>query len=165
MSKNDLINEKISPEKYEKYHDHLLEQYKIYVATAESVSTKRGLSNTFFLSLNTFILTGLTILYENGFKFDPVWIIIFPAIALLTLCWAWWRLNVSYKQLNSAKFKVIDAFEEHLPARPFVSTEWERLGKGKNPALYKPLTDIENWVPGIFASLYIFGVIVAMCLQ
>lgn len=165
MSQNNLLNGKVNPENYKQYHDHLLEQYKIYVATAESVSTKRGLSNTFFLSLNTFILTGLTVLYENGFNLNPVWIIIFPTIALLALCWAWWRLNVSYKQLNSAKFKVIDAFEEHLPARPFVSAEWEMLGEGRKTDLYKPLTDIENWVPAIFAGLYIFGVIVVMCSQ
>ena len=157
-----VLNEKITPDNYgdpKQYHDHLLEQYKLYAATAESISARRGLSNTFFLTLHTLIITAIGTFYENGYHPEPKGIVILPLIAFLTLCWAWWRLNTSYKQLNNAKFRVIDAFEQQLPAHPFVSAEWKMLGEGKDPSLYRELSDVENWIPAIFAGLYLLGTI------
>jgi hypothetical protein len=160
-----VLNSEISPEQYgdvKQYYDHLLEQYKLYVASAESTSNKRGLSNTFFLTLHTLIITTLGIMYENGYTVHSKLIIIFILIALLALCWVWIRMNISYKQLNNAKFKVIGAFEENFPAKPFVFAEWKMLGEGKDINLYTPLGDIENLVPGIFAALYILGALVIL---
>ena len=37
----------------DKLPDGLLEQYKIYVEMADRISARRGLANTFFLTLNT----------------------------------------------------------------------------------------------------------------
>lgn len=162
---DNLWNKEVTPVNYgeaKQYYDHVLEQYKIYVATAESVSARRGLSNTFFLTLHTLVVTAIATLYENSFRLQPKWIVIMPMIALLTLCWTWWRLNKSYKQLNSAKYKVIDEFERHLPSKPFVSAEWKTLGEGKDPTLYQELTDVENWVPAIFAILYLFGTMIIL---
>jgi len=164
-NKSDLWNEKVTPKNYgesKQYYDHILEQYKMYVATAESVSSRRGLSNTYFLTLHTLIVTALGILYENGFQIQSKWVVFMPLLGLLTLCWTWWRLNQSYKQLNDAKFKVIDEFEKHLPTMPFVSAEWRVLGEGKDPKLYRSLSDVENWVPIIFAGLYAFGSILIL---
>ena len=165
INKSVLWNEEVRPESYgesKQYYDHILEQYKMYVATAESVSSRRGISNTYFLTLHTLIVTAAGILFENNFQFQSKWIVVIPLIGLLTLCWTWWRLNLSYKQINNAKFRVIDEFEKHLPAKPFVSAEWQILGGGKNPKLYRSLSDVENWVPTIFAGLYLLGAILIL---
>jgi hypothetical protein len=39
----------------EKHQAAILEQYKLYVEMAERISQRRGLTNTFFLTLNTAI--------------------------------------------------------------------------------------------------------------
>src|SRR3954447_24563600 len=41
----------------EKYQAAILEQYKLYVEMADRISNRRGLTNTFFLTLNTAIFT------------------------------------------------------------------------------------------------------------
>jgi hypothetical protein len=82
---------------------------------------------------------------------------VFPLIAVLALCYVWWRLLLSYRQLNAAKYQVIDQYEKMLPARPYVSAEWRLLGEGNDPKLYKSMTDIEKSVPIIFGLLYLIG--------
>jgi hypothetical protein len=158
-----LWNTEVSPKKYgeqKQYYDHIFEQYKLYVETAEATSGRRGLANTFFLTLHTLIITTIGLFFQNGFQIQNKWMIFLPLLACVTLCWAWWRIIKSFKQLNTAKFKVIGEFEKHLPAMPFVSAEWNMLGKGQDPNLYRELTDVENLVPLIFAGLYILGGIV-----
>jgi hypothetical protein len=52
---------------------------------------------------------------------------------------------------------VIGALEERLPACPYWRAEWTALGKGKDKAIYWPLTHLEQWVPCVFALTYICG--------
>lgn len=159
----ELSNPKVVPESYcsnEKYQDHLFEQYKLYVEMADRLSERRNLANTFFLTLHTLII-GIA-----GFSFNSLqslqfkWILILPLIAVLSLCYAWRRMLYSYKQLNTAKFIVINKYEDLLPTHPYVEAEWKALGYGVDPTLYKPLTDVETWIPIIFACLYVIGVII-----
>ncbi len=83
--------------------------------------------------------------------------IIFPFIAVLALCYTWWRLVKSYRQLNTAKYLVIGEMEKRLPSSPYWSAEWKALGEGKAPKRYVPLSHVENWIPIIFGGVYIFG--------
>ena len=47
-----------SGEKYgDKYVDHLLDQYKIYIDSTEKISDRRLKTNEFFLGLNTGLVT------------------------------------------------------------------------------------------------------------
>ena len=70
------------------------------------------------------------------------------------LCYAWYRLIRSYRDLNEAKFKVIHRLEQRLPARPY-DAEWEAVGRGKRANLYLPFTHIEAAVPWIFLVLHV----------
>ena len=45
----------------EKYLDALLQQYVTYVEMADNISARRGLANTFFLTLNTAVITTITV--------------------------------------------------------------------------------------------------------
>jgi hypothetical protein len=137
------------------YKEHLFEQYKLYVEMADQVSNRRNLANTFFLTLHTLLLGVLGFAFEKGPALVDRWVIAFPLAAVLLLCLAWWMIVRSYRQLNAGKFRVIGEFEERLPASPYWSAEWKVLGEGKDIRKYLPLTHVENWIPILFAFLYI----------
>ncbi len=157
----ELRNPHISQEAYcsnEKYQDHLFEQYKLYVEMADRLSERRMVANTFFLTLHTLIIGIAGFSYESLLSLPYKGFLIFPLLAIIALCYAWRRILYSYKQLNTGKFEVIKEYENLLPTRPYVEAEWKALGLGKDPKIYRPLTDIENWIPIIFAVLYIIGI-------
>ncbi|WP_328473301.1 hypothetical protein OHA21_12140 [Actinoplanes sp. NBC_00393] len=139
----------------------LLEQYKIYVEMADRVSARRGLTNTFFLTLNTIIVTAFGTLWKDEPR-ASTWFLAIPAVALLLQCVAWFWILSSYRQLNSAKYIVIGALEERLPASPYWRAEWTALGRGKDPSRYWPLTHLEQWIPVSFAVVYIGAFIVVV---
>ena len=59
----------------------------------------------------------------------------------------------SYKDLNTAKFKLIHEIEAKLPMAPY-DAEWEAVGRGKAPELYLPFTHVEICVPWVFLVLH-----------
>lgn len=116
-----------------------LEQYKIYVEMADRISARRGMTNTYFLTLNTAIFTGVGVFWQHPPTGSPVLLTV-PCVVLLIQCFAWFWLLRSYRQLNTAKYAVIGAFEERLPASPYWNAEWAALGHGHDPARYWPLS-------------------------
>jgi hypothetical protein len=130
----------------------VLEQYKIYVDLMDRMSARRLSTNEFFLAVNTALITLLGAAVV-GFEHLQVAWVFFVAIAGLTLCFCWYRMVRSYKQLNTVKFKVIRELEAHLPFALF-DMEWELLGKGKVPKTYLPFTSVEGKIPWVFAGLY-----------
>lgn len=138
------------------YQAHILEQYKIYVEMADRISARRNLANVFFLSLHTTIIGVLGFAIEKVELISPKLLITIPTVSILVLCYVWWRLIKSYRQLNTAKYQVIGELEKKLPASPYWSAEWKALGEGKDVAKYFPLTHLENYVPMIFSLLYLF---------
>lgn len=142
-------------EKYgDKYIEHLLEQYKIYVNSSEKISDRRQKSNEFFLTLNSALvaLLGFIATKTNGSEIK--YILILASVAGITMCYLWYRIIFSYKCLNSGKFKVIHAIERRLPLALY-DTEWEALDRGKNKKTYWPFSHIELFVPWIFILIYL----------
>lgn len=87
------------------------------------------------------------------------WNVLIPATGLI-VCFIWWSLVDSYKDLNTAKFAVIHELENQLPVALF-RHEWFVCGhnrKKKDKPLedrYVPLTHLERWIPVAFAVLYV----------
>lgn len=129
--------------------EYIFEQYKLYVEMADKVSERRANVNTFFLTVNTVVLT---VIGFKGFEVKKYSLII--TILGLVLSYAWYYLLQSYKLLNSGKFAVIHEIEELLPLNLY-SYEWENLGEGKIRAKYWPISHIEKMVPVIFGIIYI----------
>lgn len=155
-----LWNDAVTPDNYgdgKQYWEHLFEQYKICIEMADRVSQRRNLANSFFLTLHTLLFTTAGVLYEKGPRVTHAWLYVIPVLAALTLCYFWWRLVHSYRQLNTAKYKVIGEYERRLPTSPYWRAEWRALGEGKDPKLYREMTDVEKWVPIIFGGLYIIA--------
>jgi hypothetical protein len=160
-----LWNEGVSSASYEggseKYHAAVMDQWKHYVEMADRVSSRRGLTNTFFLTLNTAIFTVIGVVGKEGSEVEP-WVLVFPLIVVLGECAAWWWLVRSYRLLNSAKFKVVGLLEERLPSSPFWRAEWTALGEGRDWRRYLPLTHLEQSVPILFALVYLIGFVVVV---
>lgn len=141
------------------YEDHLFEQYKSYVEGMEKVSDKRDKANNLYILINTGILSLIGAILSEKFILFNSDIIIFISIAGIAISYLFWHLINSYKQLNTAKFKVIHKIEERLPLSLY-KYEWvECLEEGKNKEVYYPFSHIELIIPWVFSALYFFLII------
>jgi hypothetical protein len=153
LDKENLLR-KTSEEQYgEKFRDHCLEIYKIYVVTADKMGVRRQLANSFFLSINTAIIGLVSYLQAGSNTKTFLGFYLLISISGMLICYMWYRLILSYKQISSGKFKVIHEIEEKLPLSPY-NAEWEILGRGKDSKRYLPFTHIERLVPWVFFGLH-----------
>jgi hypothetical protein len=138
------------------FNDHLLTQYLKFVEMADKISDRRSIANMFFLTLNTAFLSAIgisNILIER--QSCNLYLILSMLVVAIAFCFMWFRLIISYRDLNTAKFKVIHEIEQRLPARMF-DAEWEAVERGENNKLYFPFTHIEKYIPWVFIVLYLF---------
>lgn len=139
-----------------------LDLYKIMVSSSEGLVGRRQAVNTFFLTMNGALLTacGIVLKASGGDKLSSLGII----VLLLTggiLCGAWRSLITSFGQLNRGKFQVINTIEKHLNTAIYAA-EWEALGRGEDPKLYRSFTSREIWVPNTLLVLYVVAALVAI---
>jgi hypothetical protein len=140
----------------ENFKSHFLDQYKLYVQTADNISARRSQTNQFYVSLLSALLGIITIasavVRNQDQSLGGLQKAAYLAISVLGLfvCLIWFANIRSYRQLNSGKFKVIHEMEQSLPYRCF-DREWEILGSGKQAKVYVPLTHVEQYIPGLLA--------------
>lgn len=145
----------VSKEEYgPSYRDHLLEIYKSYLEMADRISERREKANSFFLAVNTALVALLAKDAFGAVPASPRFLEILVPGAAMVLCFLWYRIVRSYRDLNSAKFKVVHQIERLLPLRPY-DAEWESVGRGKNPKLYLPFTHVERFVPWLFMAFHL----------
>lgn len=156
-----LWNTAVGPSDYsetnERYRQAILDQYKLCVEMADRVSARRNLTNTFFLSLNSAVVAVVAAVSGSTLGDASILPLLAGLVILLAQCTAWLVMVRSYRQLNAAKYAVIGAFEERLPAFAYSRAEWGALGEGRDWRKYLPLTQVEQWVPVTFAVAYIVG--------
>jgi hypothetical protein len=157
----DKILFKTSESEYgDDYRAHYLSMYKLYVEMADRISMRRQHANSFFLTINSAIIAvlgyvqfgvylGAKLGVESGQTNDFYWII---SLLGMILCFVWFRLIWSYKQLNSAKYQVIHHIEQRLPIAPY-DAEWEAVGRGNKSDIYRPFTNVEAAIPWVFFIL------------
>ena len=145
----DLIQE--GRESYgDSFVSDLLEQYKLYVQSAENVSSRRVTSNRYLLTINA-ALVALYGLQSANFGQD-YWTLLIPVIGI-PVSLLWYLIIKSHADLNRIKFDVIHEFEQHLPAAMY-RYEWELAEEGQGKA-YRAVTTIERWIPILFAVLHV----------
>lgn len=145
------------------YKDHCLDIYKLYVNMADNISARRQSANSYFLTVNTSLIALMSFVQIA----DTPQIKISHGILSLAgiiLCYLWYRIIKSYKNLNSGKFQVIQAIENILPLNPYKS-EWEIVGEGKDKKLYLPFTQIEMVIPWVFIAIYAFIIIIELIVR
>jgi len=137
----------------DKYIDHYLEQYRIYLHIFNNLSDRRQKANEFFLGLNTAIMAIMGYIESKEVVHISAIFILVPFVGI-AICYCWYEMILSFRQLNRAKFQVIHTLEKKLPISLF-GTEWELLGKGQDDKKYIPLSRIEKKIPIIFIILYL----------
>lgn len=128
--------------------EDILEIYKLLVEMADRVSQRRQSANSFYLTVNTAII-GATAYVAREADEANTWAI---SIAGIAICILWIRAVLSYKSLNSAKFRVITELEQRLPVSAY-SDEWEFL-KGADGKRHTPFHKIEVLVPFVFIFVH-----------
>lgn len=131
-----------------------LEQYKLAVEMADRVSARRALANSFFVTVQSALVTAF------GFAKDDRWPL---AAACIVVALTWWLSLRSYRMLNNAKFQVINKMEARLATQPFTD-EWEILDRADELPLHKryaALSFVEQAIPLAFATLSI-GLLVTL---
>ena len=132
----------------------LLEQYKLYLQLLDKISDRRQSANSFFLSINTGLcaLMGYMFSREVPAELRPLlWVIPLPGILI---SYFWFRLLRSYRYLNAAKFRVVEAIEERLPIAPYAAERIALRSESKGHR-YIRLTNMEIWIPRCFVFLYV----------
>lgn len=154
-----------------------LELYKLTVEMADRVSARRGAANSFFFTLHAALVavigfvrpTKEAVVANVGADAPARQVVehvdefglIYVASAGLVLAAAWWILLKSFRDLNRAKFSVINKMEKMLPAEPF-NDEWNELKSDpvkKWRRRYAEFNTVERVVPVVFAAIYIAAII------
>ena len=138
----------------------LLEQYKVFLETSESLVTRRQSVNSFYISANTALITIMAALVTLfGSLIEKIAICGLVSVVGLILAFSWYSILESYGVLNSSKMKVIRIIERELPVSLY-DTEWDVMSDKLNSKKYTSFTDSEKKTPKIFAVLYLTLIVV-----
>ncbi|MFY9956442.1 RipA family octameric membrane protein [Bradyrhizobium sp.] len=133
--------------------DPKLVLFELYLATAEKVSDRRAQANAWMLSVTSAIVTLYGYLETDKLSVPTgqktVWLWAIPAAGVL-VCIAWSALLTSYRQLNRAKFAVLQKIEADLPLQPFTREREAYMCDRRRSRTY-----IETAIPSCFVLLYI----------
>jgi carbon starvation protein CstA len=134
--------------------------YELYLGTAGKVSDRRATANSWMLSVNSALVALYGYLQADSLSVNErqkaVWLLAIPAAGLI-VCVAWRTLLESYRQLNRAKFEVLQKLEGLFEVQPFTrEQEVYRIHRRKG------LATIERSIPACFFLLYMVILIAAI---
>ncbi|MFD0501956.1 hypothetical protein ACFQ0G_01475 [Streptomyces chiangmaiensis] len=124
-----------------RYRTAVLEQYKVYVESADRASARRNVANTFFLTVNGLLLTLFGAAAASEAREAPTAGVVCVMVAALCQCLVWWVQARSYRRLGSAKWAVVAELELRLPALAYSSAEW---GAALPSRRYTPLGSTDS---------------------
>lgn len=160
----DEIERTDSPKRME----DLVAQYNTYVQTSEAILERRQTTSSFYVGINTAIITAITTIISVIMGIDSLSnkpliignILLVTSLLSIVLNSNWYLQLDSYGKLNSAKMKVISALESHMPANIY-DTEWRVMSSKIGERKYRSFTTIEKTVPSIFAAFFIVTTCIA----
>ena len=139
----------------------LIEQYKVFLETSESLIARRQTVSSFYVSANTALITiiGALIAVLDKTNERVVMLILISLVGII-LSASWNRILSAYGMLNGSKMKVISMIEKELPATLY-DTEWDVMSDRLNGQKYVSFTDSEKKAPRAFILLYIILILIA----
>ena len=141
--------------------EDLVAQYQMYVRTSEAIIDRRQALSSFYVGVNTTVITAITTIISilagtdilrNRHLFIGI-ILLVSSILRIILNSNWYFQLESYGRLNSAKMKVISAIEKQMPVNIF-DTEWRVMSSKIGGKKYRSFTSIEKTVPMAFLILF-----------
>lgn len=132
------------------FEETVLEQYKLYVQSADNVSTRRVASSRYLLTLNVALVALYG--YQSVSLDSNWWMMLVPILGALVST-LWYQIIKSHKDLNVVKFQIIHELEQYLPAMLYTH-EWRLVEEGRS-RLYRSVTNIERWIPLAFLALHL----------
>lgn len=139
----------------------LWEAYKLAVEMADRVSARRGVANTFFISLQSALVAVVAAVTKDNPP--PSAVLIGICCAGIAVAIAWFLALRSYRDLNKAKFEVINDMEKRLAVQLF-TPEWDVLKRDKVKwwrGRYAELSLVEQFIPAVFLGV---NVVLLVCL-
>ena len=135
-----------------------IEQYKVFVQSADNTSARRVSVNRYQTSLNVGVIA-LHGLVPAVAPQPAVQAIVAVAGFIISLNWLF--TIRSLRRLNIEKFKIIHSMETELP-RAVYTEEWNGLGRGSEGAScngrewrYQGANFFENQIPMVFMALHL----------
>ena len=134
----------------------LLEQYRLFVLSADNASARREASNRYLVTLSVAIIA----LYGLQSTTGPVnlYLLIPLAISGVVVSLLSMTIIKSHQKLNKAKFEVIHQLEERLPAIAF-KYEWEMLKSSERGESYWEISGLQQGIHWVFLALHVTVII------
>ena len=144
--------------------DVLMEQYKLFIQTAENLLERRQNTNNFYVGVNSVIWTICAGIVTSdklgaGFKLPVVF-----ALALLGIfiCNSWNGSLEANRINNKAKIKLLSMIEQKLPTSLY-DAEWRVMKNKYSNEKYVSFTENEKKLTKVFFWMYIvISIIVAL---
>jgi len=136
-----------------KYYEYLLEQYKLYVITADKIRERQQYTNNYFLIFNSIFVAIFGVLY--GFasmtkQYMWQYLLLFAGF-LVSITWG--TFSSRSRQSNSVRLALIHEIESKLPMELHYSENKIMEENKGNP--YLNYSILEQYMPWIFAGIYI----------
>ena len=141
----------------------LLEQYRIFTDSAESLISRRQTMNSFYISANTALITiGASVVALSDVENMIAKMIIILALSLpgIMLNISWRKILQSYFINNRGKMKVLSMIEKRL-AVSLYDAEWKAMKNKYSKEKYVSFTESEKVLPTIFIIFYALADLVA----
>ncbi len=151
-------SEKYGPD----FGSHLMEQYKLTVQMADTLSSRRVATNQFYLAASAALLSVVVVLSGTSPSLLPSTTLVVVSLSLIGVVLSVvWALSIAtYRSLNAVKFRLINEMESRLPVNPYES-EWAMLQPSSDLEMsdlrskHRQLTSLELVVPYLFIALFV----------
>lgn len=143
-----------------KYKDYYLEQYKLIVDVVVRMNDRRSGVNKFYITVLS-SLFAFVIAWDKQFSanISPLWVFLLGLFGI-ALCIIWCLHIRVFKKRSEARYAVIHEMEEKCK---FLNTVFKTAGEKEKEEKYIGFTKIERSVPIVFAFIYFFITVYAIC--
>jgi hypothetical protein len=147
---NDDLPRRLPTEYGDRYADHVLEQYKLYVELADRAAQRRNAATTGWIPLLLNIVVALVTVSAASQALGRGGQAVLTLLGIL-ICLSWFQDERRYRALAVAKYAVIARLEKQLPFA-LEEAEWQELQSEAN-AGYFPRVVVP--LPIVFAFMHL----------
>ena len=139
----------------------ILEQYKFFAETSESLVNRRQNVNSFYITANTALIAVIATAFSDNAGWIGLVVSMVLSIPGILLNASWKKILEAYGITNSSKLKILNMLEKQLEVSLY-GAEWDDMSYQYNKRRYVCFTDSEMKLPKVFNILY--GCIIATCI-